>query len=777
MKAEMGLFVAVFAPFAGGWSPCARLSPVCCGAGAILRLFWEICLRLLTGRGKAGIISVDGLTGWNGAVPVLRSVLPVFDRMGGAKMTGTDSSVYGKSHNLIRQLYGEGAEFRDGQYEAIEAVMTRKRVLVVQRTGWGKSLVYFVCTKLMRETGSGVTMVVSPLLVLMENQLAAADRMGLRCDVLNSSVKARREEILGSLERDELDLILVTPETLFSDEVQKRLRNIRIGLFVIDEAHCISDWGHDFRLEYGNLRAVVASLPSGVPVLATTATANDRVIADLQAQLGSAVYVSRGPLTRESLAIQVLPMPDRIRRYAWILENLGRLPGSGIIYCLTQRDCDYLSDFLKQNGILAEAYYSRGTEEGEALNRSIEERFRNNGLKAIVATVKLGMGYDKGDIAFVIHYQMPANIVSYYQQIGRAGRNIDRAYTFLMFGKEDEEILNYFIRTAFPREEEATAVMEAVRNADGIRLSQLYAALNVRKSRLDKVLMFLQHDGFIRKEKQLYYATPKPFVYDRAHYDAVTATRVREMEQMKMLAHTTECYSRFVVECLDDPDAHDCGHCANCLGKPFLPPEPSPDAVHIAEAYLNGLQLTIEPRKMWALSDVTGSKRIPVPNQTGICLTKYGDPGYGTLVKRDLERGSGHVCDELVGKSAELLRPLVRERGILAVTCVPSLRSDRVPEFAQRLAQALGLPFSALLCKSPAPPQREMQNSAHQCANAYRSFRLADGAAVPERLLLVDDLVDSRWTLTACGVSLCEGGCREVYPFVLADSSKREDDA
>lgn len=687
----------------------------------------------------------------------------------------TIPSIYAQAERIIKGLYGPTAKFRDGQYEAIEATMTKKRVLVVQRTGWGKSLVYFVCTKLMRQENKGVTMVVSPLLVLMENQIEAAMKMGLRCDVLNSTVKDRRWEILDSLENNELDLILITPETLFSDEVQARLKNIRIGLFVIDEAHCISDWGHDFRLEYGNLKTVISALPPAVPVLATTATANDRVVRDLEAQLGNNVYVSKGPLTRESLSIQVLEMPDRITRYAWILENLGKLPGSGIIYCLTQRDCDYLSAFLRQNGVRAEAYYARDGEDGAVLNKEIEERFERNEIKALVATIKLGMGYDKGDIAFVIHYQMPPNIVSYYQQIGRAGRNIDRAYTFLMFGKEDEDILNYFIRTAFPGEREAAEIMAYISDHDGVKRFQIDAALNIKKARLDKALSFLIHDGFIRKEKQLYYATPKPFVYDREHYEAVTETRIREMEQMKSLAKTKACYSRFVVECLDDHSARDCGHCANCLGRNILPSTPSADAVRIAEEYVNGLTIEIPPRKKWVYSEYTGNKKIPVPNKTGVCLAKYGDPGYGELVKRDKYGAKKRFCDELVGKSARVLRPLVMEQGIEYVTCVPSLRSDIVPDFSKRLAESLGITFVELLRKSETGQQKEMQNSSYQCGNAMRSFSLAEGATVPKKLLLVDDVVDSRWTLTVCGHCLCEGGCEEVYPFALADSSQKED--
>ena len=689
--------------------------------------------------------------------------------------TYRNPGIHARATAIIKSLYGRDASFRDGQYEAIEATMTQKRTLVVQRTGWGKSLVYFVCTKLMREQGKGVTMVVSPLLVLMQNQIEAAEKMGLKCDVLNSTVKNRREDILTSLEGNELDLILITPETLFAEDVQTRLRNISIGLFVIDEAHCISDWGHDFRLDYGNLRKIVQQLPANVPILATTATANDRVIADLQTQLGDKVYVSRGPLTRDSLYIQVLNKPDKIDRYAWILENVPKLEGSGIIYCLTQRDCDYLAEFLKKNKISAAAYYSRDGEEGEKSNREIEEKFRTNKLKVIVATIKLGMGYDKGDIAFVIHYQMPSNIVSYYQQIGRAGRNIDKAYIFLMYGKEDEEILNYFINTAFPTEQETKKIVDYIGDRDGVRIGQIVSAMNIRKSRIDKALAFLINDGFIRKDQGTYYITPKKFVYDREHYDAVTAIRKNEMEQMKRLAQTKECYSKYIVSCLDDKTAKECGHCSNCLKREIIPSAVSEKYIHIAEEYVNKLIIPIEPRKKWASSSVTRATKIEHINQTGFCISKYGDAGYGALVKQGKYAKEKRFSDALAGKSAEILRPFVQENKIRHICCVPSLRSDLVKEFTLRLASSLKLEFVDALEKTEARQQKEMENSAHQCANAYTSFWVKDGVRIPKNILLVDDVVDSRWTFTVCGYRLMEAGAEKVYPFALADSSNRED--
>ena len=687
----------------------------------------------------------------------------------------TNWEIYEKASEIIALLYGQNAKFRDGQYEAIEATLTHRRTLIVQKTGWGKSLVYFICTKLMRQQNRGVTLVVSPLLVLMQNQLEAAERMGLRCDVLNSRVKDRRGDILASMINDELDLVLVTPETLFSDDIQKSIKDIKIGLFVIDEAHCISDWGHDFRLDYGNLQKVVNQLPQTVPVLATTATANDRVVKDLQQQLGGDVYISRGPLARESLSIQVLHMPNRINRYAWILENINKLPGSGIIYCLTQRDCDYLSRFLQNNGISAEAYYSRDGENGETVNMEIEEKFKRNEIKAIVATIKLGMGYDKSDIAFVIHFQMPANIVSYYQQIGRAGRNIDRAYTFLMCGQEDEDILNYFIKTAFPTEKETVDLMNFVASNDGVKRWQIDSALNIKRARTEKALMFLIHDGFIRKEKTMYYATPKPFYYNREHYNEITEMRISEMRQIKEFSHTTQCYSEFISQCLDDEQAHRCGNCSNCLNREILPSRVSNKSLEAAGLYLESLVMPIEPRKMWVHSSETRQTKINYVNKTGICLSKYGDPGYGELVKRDKYSPQKRFCDQLVGKSARVLSPLIREQGITHICFVPSLRSDLVKNFAERLATSTGLKFVDLLTKSPARQQKEMENSSYQCANAVKSFAVRENIVMPEKVLLIDDVVDSRWTMTVCGYLLMEAGCSEVYPFALADSSQNEE--
>ncbi len=685
-----------------------------------------------------------------------------------------ETALFRRAMQILRALYGEDAEFREGQYEAIEAVMKSRRVLVVRKTGWGKSLIYFICTKLFRMQGRGVTFVVSPLLALMQNQAEAAEKLGLSCVSLNSTVPDKRA-VLKEIAADKYDLVLVTPETLFGKEVQAALKEIRIGLFVIDEAHCISDWGHDFRLDYCNLKKVIPELPSNVPILATTATANERVVEDLEAQLGGSVHISRGPLTRESLFIRVYKMQSSALRYGWILENLkeGKLRGNGIIYCLTRMDCIHLADFLNANGVPAVSYFSRSDAKAEEINSRALEKFRKNEVKAIVATVKLGMGYDKGDIAFVIHYQMPRDIVTYYQQIGRAGRNLERAEVILLCGKEDDDVISYFIETAFPTQREMTAVMDLILENDGIGKAQIAAKLNLRNARLEKVLNFLENDGYASFDDGNYYATAKKFVYDAEHYDAITEIRRREAQKMREFTETKECYSKFIANCLDDFTAENCGHCANCAEDP-LSGEVSLRYRMLASEYINGLTIEIVPRKMWPLTAQTERRRISHVNETGICLAKYGDAGYGELVRRDKYSAKKRFCDELVGKSREVLLPLIREKKIGHITCVPSLGSDLVEEFARRLAQSCGISFVPLLAKSPARPQKTMENSAHQCMNALNSFSVLPDVKMPPRVILADDIIDSGWTMTVCGYLLMQRGCEEVYPFALADSSHVE---
>lgn len=354
------------------------------------------------------------------------------------------------------------ATFREGQLEAIIKIIEgRSRQLVVQKTGWGKSFVYFIATKLLREQGMGPALLISPLLALMRNQIAAAEKMGVKAATINSDNKDDWNEVKQEVITGNVDILLISPERLANQEfVQDVLGHIAgdISLLVIDEAHCISDWGHDFRPHYRLIERIIKNLPTNLRVLATTATANNRVMSDLVQVLGPNIHVSHGDLSRPSLTLQTISMPSQAKRLAWLAEQLQTLEGSGIIYTLTIRDANQVAAWLKSKGFVVEAYTGDSGNKREEL----EDALLKNQVKALVATTALGMGYDKPDLAFVIHYQMPNSVVAYYQQVGRAGRNLEQAYGILLSGTEDDEISSFFIESAFPKPDEVQKVLSVL---------------------------------------------------------------------------------------------------------------------------------------------------------------------------------------------------------------------------------------------------------------------------------------------------------------------------
>lgn len=687
-----------------------------------------------------------------------------------------DQELFSRATAILKNLYGGNARFRPGQYEAIERTIKEKRLLVVQKTGWGKSLVYFICTKLLREEGAGVTLVISPLLALMDNQLSAARKMGLNCAALNSTTANERELILMGMEANTYDLVLATPESLMNKKFRQYLPDIRIGLLVIDEAHCISDWGHDFRLEYNKIYRVIEQLQPNVPVLATTATANNHVIEDLQKQMGKP-KVSRGHLMRDNLSIQILPLSDKESRYAWILDNIGRLPGTGIIYCLSRKDCTWLSDFLCENGISAEPYFS-GDGEQEKQSQETLKRFLNDEIKVIVSTIKLGMGFDKGNVAFVIHFQCPKNVIAYYQQIGRAGRNISFARTFLMLGGEDYRIHKGFIENAFPSEPEMKRIRQCITDCPGVcTVNKICAAIDISKKKILKVLDFLEDEGLIEKEWHsstsgkpyaVYKSTAAPFVYRGEHYEEIKQIRYRELEQMQTIANTSECLSRTVVSCLDDIEDHDCGICSNCDPKGRFPVTVSAVSKRRAIDFLENLTIPIDPWNYWPRNNLVADTKNYYPNLQGIALSKYNE-GLGKLV-RDGKYSTQKFDGQLVRKGARVLKKYIKEHDLCCVTAVPSLNTNVVPDYAKRLADACGLPYVDLLRKTNRSHQKDLNNTAHQFVNAYKSFESISSASIPSGVILVDDMVDSGLTLAVCGARLGQAGCERVFPLALADA-------
>jgi len=675
---------------------------------------------------------------------------------------------------LLRQLTGRpDALFHEDQLESIRALVgDRRRVLVVQRTGWGKSAVYFLATHLLRKSGFGPTMIISPLLVLMANQIDAAHRLGLRAISINSANEVTVDDLVAELVTDSIDVLLISPERLSNTDFRNRVMPLigrRPGLIVIDEVHCISDWGHDFRPDYRRIGQYINLLPSGIPVLGCTATANDRVIADVAVQLGQGVRVIRGSLRRDSLDLKVLDLPDRASRLVWLDKNIDTFPGTGIVYCLTIRDVDLVADYLKSRGHEVLAYHGdMATEERE----KTVTLFLENRIKAVIATSALGMGYDKPDVSFVVHYQSPGSIVSYYQQVGRAGRAVDSAPAILMRGAEDVRIQDYFIKSSFPNEETMSKILNVIDHAtQEVSILNIESEVNLRHSQIVAVMKQLDVEGIVDQlPSRKYVRTLKPWKYPAERVARVDAVRRREQEQMVVYFNLDKCRMTFIVNSLNDPDLKACGRCDNCRGE-RLTGKFEPAEIDEAHNFLHRSTLAIKPRKYTA-----ELKRIPKNemSEVGEYLCNWRDDGYGDLVAQGKQTDK-HFADELVDAMAAIVSGMAVTVKPTWVTCVPSSRSgELVPNFANRLATKLGLPFCPVVTKTrKTEQQKQMQNSVFQSANIEGAFSVSSLSEVGP-VLLVDDLVDSGWTLTEVGRVLRRAGVEAVIPVVLSSSRPRK---
>lgn len=683
---------------------------------------------------------------------------------------------------LQTALNNPNAEFRTGQWEAIsELIENQSRLLVVQRTGWGKSIVYFLATKLFRDKKAGPTLLISPLLSLMRNQISAAERIGIKAETINSSNKEDWEIVKTQLLANQIDILLISPERLANEEFRKTILlpiSNKIGLFVVDEAHCISDWGHDFRPDYRRIVRILQALPQNIPVLATTATANNRVVDDISAQLGSNLRISRGELTRESLQLQNIKLPSPAARLAWLAEHLPNLPGSGIIYTLTVRDAQRVAGWLQTQNINAKAYYGDlQTEERE----SLENQLLNNEIKALVATTALGMGFDKPDLGFVIHYQRPGSVVHYYQQVGRAGRAVEQAFGILLSGDEDDEITDYFINTAFPPQLHTQQVLTALNTADeGLSVPELEKTINLSKSQIDKVLklLALESPAPVAKQGSKWYATPINYQPDTEKITRLTQIRNNEQQTMRDYQSSQQCLMAFLARELDDPNPTNCGKCAVCLGRTLLPETFSSSLINQAVLYLRRSNQIIEPRQKWPPGQAfpkygfSGNIKANLQAEEGRALSLWGDSGWGELVKLG-KYENDYFDDALVQGAFEMIQRWQPQPFPTWVTCVPSLnRPVLVPNFAQRLAAKLNLPFYPIVRKiRPTKQQKEMNNSYQQAYNLDGAFEIEHWAGIKGPVFLVDDMVDSRWTFTVITALLRQAESGPVFPLALALNS------
>lgn len=678
-----------------------------------------------------------------------------------------------EAQRLLRLLTGDlSSVFRPDQFEAIvELVLQRGRVLLVQRTGWGKSAVYFIATRLLRDRGLGTTLLISPLLALMRNQIEAAERLGVRATTINSSNRDEWSEVEERICDDDVDVLLISPERLANPCFQRKMLPVIgrcSGLFVIDEAHCISDWGHDFRPDYRRLVRVLELLPAGVPVVCCTATANDRVVQDVTDQLGADFVPIRGALTRSGLRLHALEIPSQAERLVWLADVIEELPGTGIVYCLTITDTEQVAGWLRSRGVKAVAYSGQSDNEYRC---AVERDLLANKVKVVVATSALGMGFDKPDLAFVIHYQSPGSPVAYYQQVGRAGRGLTESWGILLRGAEDADIQNYFIATAFPPHGLAAQIVSLLeKKAVAMTLRELTAEVNVQQKQLQALLKILEVEGVVERDGGRWLRTLTPWSFDHDRVVSVTALRRAEQEQMLRYIGSDLCSMQLLRGYLDDHNQERCGICDNCSGENMHRTFPLA-AIQDAVDFVHKSERIIEPRKQ-----LPSGKKIADNDrlEQGRALTKWGDGGWSQLVRNGKQQ-DGRFDHQLVFAACELICERWKPSPELEwVTFVPSLHHPRlVSDFALRLARTLRIPCKDVVKKiRHTKPQKTLQNSQQQYRNVHDAFKIK-GDVPCGRVLLVDDMVDSRWTFTVVGILLSQAGAISVTPFALADTAGR----
>ncbi|MBT0565548.1 ATP-dependent DNA helicase RecQ [Williamsia sp. CHRR-6] len=676
---------------------------------------------------------------------------------------------------VIVALAGRDAGLRADQRVAVAALSDPgARVLVVQATGWGKSAVYWAATAIRRSEGAGPTLIVSPLLSLMRDQVAAAQRAGLRAATVNSSNIDDWSAIEADLRSGDLDVLLVSPERLanpgFGRRVLDSLRD-RLGLLVIDEAHAISDWGHDFRPDYRRVADVLAGVDTSLSVLATTATANARVSADVAAQLGSATLVLRGPLARRSLQLNVIEAMSPIQRYGWVIDHLPTLPGSGIVYVLTVADAGRLVDAITAvHGDQVSVAAYTGQLDAQ-VRHELEDRLRDNDIKALVATSALGMGYDKPDLGFVVHVGSPPSPVSYYQQVGRAGRAIDHAVVALLPSPADAGIWDHFATATIPDPDQMARVLDHITAADEPSSAiAIEAATGIRRTRVELMLKQLAVDGALDRVEGGWTSTGVPWHHDAEHYAGIIATRKREADIMRAYTRGERCLMALLVESLDDPDAAPCGRCSVCRGtlSDGMTQRPRDDTVRTAAAALRSGAVVLEPRKMWPGGTFGTRGRIP-PDQAA-------DPGR-VLIHADAPEwidtltaarsGDSAAVDEIARAAVSVLSQWratwsTRPDIVVSLTLTPSPLG---PAVAEHLATVGKLARATLEVNTEGSPGR--QSSGADEATFWRSALHASPDVAGSCVLLVVDSTSTGWPTTIAAALLRSAGAHAVLPLVI----------
>ncbi len=654
--------------------------------------------------------------------------------------------------NKLFKLY----RFHDNQWLVIEKLLAGQRILLIEKTGFGKSLCYqFTATQL-----EGTTIIFSPLIALMRDQVQKMSELGISANYISSQhTQEENDKTIEDALNGKIKIIYIHPARMENVQWLDNSRKMKISMVVVDEAHCISTWGHDFIPSYRKIVNLVNLLPTSFPVLATTATATKRVETDITTQIGKNVLAIRGNLLRQNLNLFVIKVNTEDEKMVWLGEYIEKLQGTGLIYTGTKVASEIYSKWFEYLKINSTHYNSSIDTETKKV---IELGLMNNNYKCVVSTNALGMGIDKPDIRFIIHTQMPVSPIHYYQEIGRAGRDDKQSIIILFYNpNEDNALPLSFIEGGRPSTDKYHKVITAIKN-ELLGLHGIIKTTNLKQTQVNVILSDLIAQNIIveindKKSKKYEYKFNAPELNTKL-FEELRDAKMLDFKEMLKYIETTKCRMKFLCNFLGDIREDNCGVCDNDRNKIVK--------VTITKQWKDKLE---DFRQTYfPVLEVENSKSNLI---NGVAASFYGVSNVGEVLHRCKYEKGGDFPDWLLRLTLKAFyRHFEKEKFDIALYVPPTTSGDLVRNFAEKISNSLNIKLShSLKKKRETQPQKIFQSGISKVDNIKDAFTIENNTEINgKNILLIDDIYDSGATIKEIGKVLSKLGALKITPLVIA---------
>ena len=656
---------------------------------------------------------------------------------------------------LILQKTFKLPSFYDEQWQTVEKILNGEKVLLIEKTGFGKSL----CFQFPATIFKGTTVIFSPLIALMRDQVKKLTSLGISAKCINSEqTPEENSQIINEAKQGKIKILYIAPERQENSEWIEATQQMNLSMVVVDEAHCISVWGHDFRPAFKRIINLIKLLPEGLPVLSTTATATKRVEQDIAQQIGDNITTIRGYLMRDNFKLFVVKVNSEDEKLIWLGQNIGKISGSGILYTGTRVDTEIYSKWFEHLGISSTAY-NAGLDTDSRI--AIENGLMNNQWKCIISTNALGMGIDKPDIRFIIHTQIPQSPIHYYQEIGRAGRDGNPSYVILFYNPEDKKLPEAFIEGGRPAIKKYERVINSIK-VELLGERELMKRTNLKQTQIRVIKADLIEQGIIRevmigKSKKYEFVRDSQPLNTKA-FEELRNAKLIDLENMIEYVETTDSRMKFLCDYLGDNTNHTYTNCDNTSEKKIV--------VKITPDWAEKLQNFRE--NYFPLLDVEGRGSNIV---NGVAASYYGVSNVGAALHRSKYENGGDFPDFLLSLILKAFRKIFgQEKFDLVVYVPPTSSGELVKNFATKVAQVLKFPISHNLQKAKQTKEQKIfENGYLKEENVSGAFTYLNSQEIKgKNILLIDDIFDSGATIKEIGKILTNFGAVKIAPIVIA---------